>query len=49
MKTGIQIKDVNVKEKAKTQSVGEQVCSNHVRVGHAARRKKWTWRVMLTK
>jgi hypothetical protein len=39
IKTGIQIKDINVKEKAKTQSVGKQACSNCVRVGCAARRK----------
>jgi hypothetical protein len=48
-KTGIQIKDADAKEKSKTQSVGERARSNRVRVGRAARRKKWTWRVVLTK
>jgi hypothetical protein len=49
IKAGIQIKDVNAKEKAKTQSVGKRAHSNHVRVGRAVRRKKWTWRVVLIK
>jgi hypothetical protein len=49
MKTAIQVKDIDVKEKSKTQSVGERARSNRVRVGRAARRKKWTWRVVPTK
>jgi hypothetical protein len=49
VKTDVQTKSTDAKEKAKTQSDGERACSNHVRVGRAARRKKWTWRVVPTK
>jgi hypothetical protein len=49
VKTDVQTKSTDAKDKAKTQSVGERARSNRARVGRAARRKKWTWRVVPTK
>jgi hypothetical protein len=49
VKTDVQTKSTNAKDKAKTQSVGERARSNRARVGRAARRKKLTWRVVPTK
>jgi hypothetical protein len=40
VKTDVQTKSTDAKEKAKTQSVGKRACSNCIRVGCAARRKK---------
>jgi hypothetical protein len=49
VKTDVQTKSTDAKDKVKTQSVGERARSNRARVGRAARRKKWTWRVVQTK
>jgi hypothetical protein len=49
VKTDVRTKSTDAKDKAKTQSVGERARSNRARVGRAARRKKWTWRVVPTK
>jgi hypothetical protein len=49
VKTDVQTKGTDAKDKAKIQSVGERARSNRARVGRAVRRKKWTWRVVPTK